>query len=155
MAALDPGVLEMINSPEYKANVQANKVTAQEEAALPQAMRNLKKIHDAGILVSLGTDSGATTVRTQGFAEHMELALMVQAGLTPLQAIRVATLNAAKLLRIADQCGTLEAGKKADFIVLEKDPSQDIHNTQTIRAVWKNGKKVSDGPLVAGTSATQ
>ncbi len=155
VAALDPGVLEMIDSPEYKAKVQANKVTAQEQSALPQAMRNLKKIHDAGILVSLGTDSGATVVRTQGFAEHMELVLMVQAGLAPLEAIRVATLNAAKLLRTADQCGTLEAGKKANFIVLEKDPSQDIHNTQTIRAVWKNGKKLSDGPLVAGTSATR
>jgi imidazolonepropionase-like amidohydrolase len=155
VAALDPGVLEMITSPEYKAKVQANKVTAQEQAALPQAMRNLKKIYDAGILVSLGTDSGATVIRAQGFAEHTELALMVQAGLTPLQAITVATLNSAKLLRIADQYGTLEAGKKANFIVLEKDPSQDIHNTQTIRAVWKNGKKVSDGPLVAGTSATQ
>jgi imidazolonepropionase-like amidohydrolase len=78
---------------------------------------------------------------------------MVQAGLTPLQAITVATSNAAQLLRIADQCGTLVAGKKADFIVLEKDPSQDIHNTQSIRAVWKDGKKVSDGPLAAGTSA--
>jgi imidazolonepropionase-like amidohydrolase len=153
VAALDPGVLEMINSPEYKAKVQANKVTAQEQAALPQAMRNLKKIHDAGILVSLGTDSGATVVRTQGFAEHMELALMVQAGLTPLQAITVATSNAAKLLRIADRYGTLEVGKHANFIVLEKDPSQDIHNTHTIRAIWKNGKKVSDGPLVAGTAA--
>ncbi len=78
---------------------------------------------------------------------------MVQAGLTPIQAITVATLNAAKLLHIEDQCGTLTAGKKANFIVLEKDPSQDIHNTQTIRAVWKDGKKISDGPRAAGTSA--
>ena len=155
MSALDPGVLEMITSPEYKAKVQANKVTTQEKAALPEAMRNLKKIYDAGILVSLGTDSGATTVRTQGFAEHMELVLMVQAGLTPLEAITVATSNAAKLLQIADQYGTLEVGKKANFIVLEKDPSQDIHNTQTIRTVWKDGKRVSDGPLAAGTSATR
>ena len=152
-AALDPGVLEMITSAEYKAKVQSSKVTAQEQAALPQAMHNLKKIYDAGILVSLGTDSGATPIRTQGFAEHMELALMVQAGLTPIQAITVATLNAAELLHIADQYGTLAAGKKANFIVLEKDPSQDIHNTQTIRAVWKDGNKVSDGPLSAGTSA--
>jgi imidazolonepropionase-like amidohydrolase len=53
------------------------------------------------------------------------------------------------LLHIADQCGTIAAGKKANFIVLEKDPSQDIHNTQSIRAVWKDGKKVSDGPLPA------
>jgi imidazolonepropionase-like amidohydrolase len=153
VAALDPGVLEMITGAEYKAKVQANKVTAQEQAALPQAMRNLKKIYDAGILVALGTDSGATPIRTQGFAEHMELTLMVQAGLAPLQAISVATSNAAQLLRIADQCGTLAAGKKASFIVLEKDPSQDIHNTQSICAVWKDGKKVSDGPLAAGTSA--
>jgi len=149
VAALDPGVLEMITSAEYKAKVQANKVTAQEQAALPQAMHNLKKIYDAGILVALGTDSGATPIRTQGFAEHMELTLMVQAGLTPLQAISVATSNAAALLHIADQCGTIAAGKKANFIVLEKDPSQDIHNTQSIRAVWKDGKKVSDGPLPA------
>jgi len=153
--ALDPGLLEMITSPEYKAKVQSNKVTAQEEAALPQAMRNLKKIYDAGILVTLGTDSGATPIRIQGFAEHMELALMVQAGLTPIQAITVATANAATLLRVADQYGTLAAGKKANFIVLEKDPSHDIHNTQTIRAVWKDGSKVSDGPLAANTPASQ
>jgi imidazolonepropionase-like amidohydrolase len=152
-AALDPGVLEMLTSAEYKAKVQANKVTAQEQSALPQAMHNLKKIYDAGILVALGTDSGATPIRTQGFAEHMELTLMVQAGLTPLQAITVATSNAAKLLHIADQYGTLAAGKKANFLVLEKDPSQDIHNTQTIRAVWKDGKKVSNGALAAGTTA--
>jgi imidazolonepropionase-like amidohydrolase len=153
--ALDPGLLEMITSPEYKARVQLNPVTAQEEAALPQAMRNLKKIYDAGILVTLGTDSGATPIRIQGFAEHMELTLMVQAGLTPIQAITVATSNAARLLRIADRYGTLSAGKKANFIVLEKDPSQDIRNTQTIRAVWKDGSKVSDGPLAANTPASQ
>ena len=83
----------------------------------------------------------------------MEVALMVQEGLTPIQAITVATLNAAKLLHIEDQYGTLTAGEKANFIVLEKDPSQDIHNTQTIRAVWKDGNKTSDGPLAVGASA--
>ncbi len=153
-AALDPGVLEMITSSEYKAKTRANKVVALETAALPVAMTNLKKIYDAGILVALGTDSGATPVRVQGFAEHMELALMVQAGLTPLQAISVATKNAAQLLRIADNYGTLEPGKKANFIVLERDPSQDIRNTQTIRAVWKNGARVSDGPLESAQPTT-
>jgi imidazolonepropionase-like amidohydrolase len=150
-AALDPGVLEMITSPEYKAKVQANKATAQERLALPIAMRNLKNIYDGGILVAMGTDSGATPIRVQGFAEHMELILMVQAGLTPLQAISVATKNGAQLLGIADY-GTLAPGKKANFIVLEKDPSQNIRNTQTIRGVWKNGTKVSDGPTATVTS---
>ena len=51
-------MLEMVTSPEYKAKTRASKVTAQEAAALPIAMRNLKKIYDAAILVALGTDSG-------------------------------------------------------------------------------------------------
>jgi imidazolonepropionase-like amidohydrolase len=145
----------MITSPEYKAKVQGSKATAQEKAALPIAMKNLKKLYDSGILVAMGTDSGATPIRVQGFAEHMELALMVQSGLTPLQAITVATKNGAQLLRIDDQYGTLEAGKKANFVVLEKDPSQDIRNTRTIRAVWKNGAKVSDGPNAMGQPSTK
>ena len=145
-AALDPGLLEMITSPQYKEKLRT-KTTSREEAALPIALRNLKKVFDAEILVSMGTDSGATPIRVQGFAEHMELALMVQAGLTPLQAITIATKNAAELLRINDQFGTLEPGKKADFIVLNGDPSQDIANTRKINSVWKNGQKVSNGPL--------
>jgi len=151
-AALEPGLFEMITSPDYKAKTRANKVTAQEVEALPIAMRNLKKIYDAGVLVALGTDSGATPIRVQGFAEHIELRLMVQAGLTPLQVISVATKNGARLLGVSDQYGTLEPRKKANFIVLEKDPSGDIRNTQTIRAVWKNGVKVSDGPLGVANS---
>jgi predicted DNA-binding protein with PD1-like motif len=146
-AALDPGVFEMITSPDYKAKTRESKVAKMEEEALPIAKRNLKKIYDAGILVALGTDSGATPIRVQGFAEHVELGLMVQAGLSSLQVISVATKNAAQLLRVADQYGTLEPGKKANFIVLAKDPSQDINNTKTIRAVRKNGVKVSDGPV--------
>jgi imidazolonepropionase-like amidohydrolase len=146
-AALDPGVFEMITSAEYKAKTRESKMAKIEEEALPIAMRNLKKIYDAGILVALGTDSGATPIRAQGFAEHVELELMVQARLTPLEAISVATKNGAQLLRISDQYGTLESGKKANLIVLAEDPSQEISNTQTIRAVWKNGIKVSDGPV--------
>jgi imidazolonepropionase-like amidohydrolase len=152
-AALDPGVLAMITSPEYKAKVQASKATAQEKSALPTAMRNLKKVYESGILVAMGTDSGATPIRVQGFAEHMELALMVQAGLTPLQAIAVATKNGAQLLGVANQYGTLQPGKKANFIVLAKDPSRDIRNTRTIEAVWMNGAKVSDGPLAEAQSS--
>lgn len=134
-AALDPGLLEMLDSPEYKAKVRASKGTSKEEEALPIAMGNPKKIYDAGILVALGTDSGAQPIRVQGFAEPLELALMVQAGLTPLQAISAATQNATQLLSVADQYGTLAPGKKANFIVLDKDPSQNIRNTQTIRAL--------------------
>ena len=93
-AALDTGVFEMITSSDYKAKTRESKGAKMEEEALPIAKRNLKKIYDAGILVALGTDSGATPIRVQGFAEHVELGLMVQAGLTPLQTISVATRTA-------------------------------------------------------------
>ncbi len=125
------------NAPDYLKNVQAFK-TAQE---------NLKKLHDAGILIALGTDSGAMPIRTQGFSEHLEMQLMTEAGLTPLQAIQVATDNAARVLGVSDQYGTIEKGKKADFIVLNADPSKNIKNTRDIAAVYKAGVEVSHGPV--------
>jgi imidazolonepropionase-like amidohydrolase len=143
--ALEPGVYEMITSPQYKQSVQSDKKTPLEINAQAIEKKNMKKIFDAGILVALGTDSGATPTRAFGFAEHQELQLLVDAGLTPLQAITVATKNGAELLRAGD-IGVLRPGMKANFIVLEKDPSQDIRNTKTISAVWKNGKRVSSGP---------
>ncbi len=137
----------MITSAEYKEKVRKNPNTAKEVSALQVALKNVKRIHDAGILLSMGTDSGAQPIRVQGFSEHMELELLVKAGLTPLQAIATATKNAAALLKVDDRYGTLAPGKKANFIVLDKDPSTDILNTRTISAVWKNGEKVNEGPL--------
>lgn len=144
--ALEPGVYEMITSPQYKQSIQNDKKTAAETAALPIALKNVKKVYDGGILVALGTDSGATPVRPFGFAEHRELQLLVQAGLTPLQAITVATKNGAELLHASGEFGVLRPGLKANFIVLDRDPSEDIRNTEAISSVWKDGRKVSDGP---------
>lgn len=151
--ALEPGSYEMITSPAYKQSVRNNKVTGFERTALPIGLKNLKKVYDAGILVALGTDSGASPVRFFGFAEHTELQLLVQAGLTPLQAITVATKNGAQLLGASDEIGSLSPGHKADFIVLDKDPSADIQNTESIASIWKNGTKVSDGPHPPNASA--
>lgn len=148
--ALEPGVYEMITSEKYKESVKEDKKTPIEAAALPIAMKNFKKLYDAGILIALGTDSGATSTRAIGFSEHREMQLMVQAGLTPLEVITIATRNGAELLHAADEFGTLKPGLEANFIVLEKDPSVDIHNTETIASVWKDGKKVSDGPHPRG-----
>ncbi|WP_263382499.1 amidohydrolase family protein [Granulicella arctica] len=144
--ALEPGVFAMITDPKYKETQNASKATAAERAALPIALKNLKKVYDAGIPVALGTDSGATPIRPFGFAEHTELQLLVQAGLTPLQAITVGTKNGATLLRASSEFGMLKPGLKANFVVLDKDPSEDIRNTELIAAVWKDGKKMSDGP---------
>jgi imidazolonepropionase-like amidohydrolase len=144
--ALEPGVYEMITSDQYKQTTRADKKAQIEQAALPMALKNLKKVYDAGIPVALGTDSGAAPIRPYGFAEHMELQLLVQAGLTPLQAITVGTHNAAQLLHVSKEFGTLTPGLRANFIVLEKNPAEDIRNTESIVSVWKDGKQVSTGP---------
>jgi imidazolonepropionase-like amidohydrolase len=144
--ALEPGAYDMITSPAYKQSVQSNRIAISERSALPIALKNLKKVYDAGVLVALGTDSGANPVRFFGFSEHIELQLLVQGGLTPLQAITVATMNGAELLRAAHEIGSLSPGLRANFVVLDKDPTIDIRNTESIVSVWKNGKKVSDGP---------
>jgi len=105
------------------------------------AKKNLRTLFDAGIEVALGTDSGPA-LRFQGFFEHRELQLMVESGLMPTQAIECATRNAALILGVNDEFGTLEAGRGADFLVLRADPLEDIHNTEKLSAVWLAGTQV-------------
>lgn len=136
-ASLDTGVYGMITSDAFVQNEVRG--SAKNLHALEVALRNVKKVYDAGIPVVLGTDSGAFPYRAQGFSEHLELELLVEAGLTPLEAIGAGTRSAARLLRIDDRYGTLEVGKSADFIVLSRNPVLDIRNTRTILAVYKGG----------------
>lgn len=72
---------------------------------------------------------------------------MTEAGLTPMQAIVIVTKNAAKVIDIDDNFGTIEVGKTADFLILNSNPIINIKNTRDIYQVWKDGKKVSDGPI--------
>lgn len=146
-ASLEPGVYEMITSAKYQQDLKNSPAYARNAAAFETALKNLKKLYDAGVLISLGTDSGALPVRAQGFSEHLELELMVQAGLTPIQAIGIATKNAAQLLNINNLYGTVEKGKVADFLILSASPEKDIKNTRKIEAVYKAGEQVSKGPL--------
>jgi imidazolonepropionase-like amidohydrolase len=140
--SLEPGVLEMLTSDAYRQQQQQDKSREKKMRAFMTAVVNLRKLDSAGVKIAMGTDAGAFPVRAQGFSEHLELQLMVEAGLSPLKVISCATQNGAELLGINKQVGTLTAGKKADFMILEGDPSQDINNTRTIIEVWKNGKKV-------------
>jgi imidazolonepropionase-like amidohydrolase len=146
-ASLEPGVYEMITDKAYGERIRNSADYQRNMSAFKTASINLKKIHDAGITVALGTDSGAFPVRTQGFTEHLEMELMVKSGLTPAQAITVSTRNASHALLADKDFGTLEKGKKADFIVLSSNPLTDIRNTRRIESVWKEGKEVSKGPL--------
>ena len=73
-----------------------------------------------------------------GFSLHDELAAFVDAGLTPFAALETATINPVKYLELKDK-GTIEAGKIADMILLDKNPLVDIHNTKAIMGIFKNG----------------
>ncbi|GGM87648.1 organophopsphate acid anhydrase [Dyadobacter beijingensis] len=146
-ASLEPGVFEMITDKGYAEKIRSSPDYQRNMSAFKTALINLKKIYDAGIKVALGTDSGAFPVRTQGFTEHLEMELMVQAGLTPAQALTIGTRNAAEALRISQEKGTLEKGKKADLLILSANPLDNIRNTRQIEGVWKDGKEVSKGPL--------
>lgn len=111
------------------------------KAALDVASANVKRLSDGGVSIAMGTDTGPAG-RFQGYFELMELELMVKAGLSPRQALRAATLDAARCMKIDRDLGTLEPGKWADFAVLDADPLADISNVRRISSVWVAGNRV-------------
>ncbi len=102
--------------------------------------------HQAGVNILLGTDSGDSYI-FPGFAVHDELLELVKAGLTPAQALRSATWNSAAFLGQAGEFGSVQAGKKADIVLLDADPLGDIMNTRKIAGVVLNGRYLDRGAL--------
>ena len=139
--AAGPQVDAMLTSPAYIAKVKADPATAQHEKDFEIGQQNLTRLFYAGVHIGFGTDSGAMPIRIPGFAEHRELELMVMAGLTPMQAIVCATRNNAELLHAEDR-GTLAIGKRADLIVLDKNPLDAIGNVDTMVSVIHDGRVI-------------
>jgi imidazolonepropionase-like amidohydrolase len=98
----------------------------------------VKAFKEAGVPIVAGTDAGVSGV-VAGFSLHDELALLVQAGLTAQEALNSATLLSAQWLGIDKQIGSIEPGKFADLILLDKNPLTDIHHTRKIAGVFVNG----------------
>jgi len=93
------------------------------------------------VLIAMGTDSGAFPERFEGYFEHVELEMMAEAGMTPVQILKSATVDAAAAMKQTDT-GRLVPGMWADFVVLDRDPLQDIRNTRSISSVWIAGNQV-------------
>jgi imidazolonepropionase-like amidohydrolase len=96
-------------------------------------------LNEAGVVLLAGTDVGIPAL-VPGISLHEELELLVGAGLTPLEALRTATIHPARVLGLADSLGSVEMGKLADLVLLDADPLVDIRNTQRIRAVVADGR---------------
>ena len=132
--------VQRVSDPEFIQRIAQSGAPAAYGKALRQAQDNLKILSDAGAPIAFGTDSGPAG-RFPGYFEHLELALMIEAGLTPREALMSATSVAADCLGLRD-LGTLEHGKWADFLVLAGDPLGDIANTRSLQAVYIAGNEI-------------
>jgi imidazolonepropionase-like amidohydrolase len=103
--------------------------------------RIVKLMASNGVGILAGTDTGAANV-IPGAALHDELALLVEAGLSETEALRAATLNAARFFNLEASSGTVDRGKAADLVILDANPLVDIRNTRRIRAVIVRGKLI-------------
>ena len=94
----------------------------------------LAELQRAGVLLQMGAHG-----QMMGLGAHWETELFVQGGFTPMEALRVATINGYRHHGLDALLGSIEVGKLADFVVLEADPLEDVRNTREIRWVLKNG----------------
>ena len=139
---VEPAILEQLSSPERMSQVAGSRSAQTYKAQLPTAMDNVGTLHGQGIRIAMGTDTGPPA-RFQGYFEHMEMHMMVEAGLSPHDVIRASTGVAADCIGMGD-IGTLEPGKWGDFSILTEDPVADIRNSQSIESVYIAGNLVPD-----------
>jgi imidazolonepropionase-like amidohydrolase len=112
---------------------------AKQEAALKKEMAFELAFVRAGGLLLAGPDPTGNGGVLPGFGDHREVELLVEAGFTPVEAIQVATANGARYLGKLDRIGTVEAGKNADLVVVNGDPSRRIQDIENVEIVFKDG----------------
>jgi imidazolonepropionase-like amidohydrolase len=116
-------------------------------------LRCLRRMAALGVSILAGTDAGVAWTPFDLLPSELE-SLVSEVGLTPMQAIQGATGNAARVLGIDDSVGTLTAGRFADLIAMEGDPSVRIGDVRGVRTVMKGGKVVAQNGIVLDPAAT-
>jgi imidazolonepropionase-like amidohydrolase len=116
--------------------------TATAHARLARTLGVLRAVHEAGIPIVAGTDEGVP-----GFSVFRELELYVRAGFTPMEALQAATSVSAKAMKLDAEVGTLAVGKRADLLILDANPLDNISNTRKVRQVMVNGRLFDPAPL--------
>jgi imidazolonepropionase-like amidohydrolase len=137
---VSPQVVAELSSAERERATTAAPHFPEYYGAYRNAMSNFGQQARAGVRYGMGTDSGLG-LRFPGYAAHWELALMVEAGVSPLAALTAATGGNAEFMGAAD-IGTIRPGKIADLVVLARNPLEDIRNTQSIERVYVEGNPV-------------
>ena len=112
------------------------------------AARAAKKLMDAGVPVNMGAHG-----QIQGIGAHWEMWMMAQGGMSPLEALKTATINPAKSLGLDKELGSLEPGKLADLVILDRNPLEDLRNTESIFAVILNGRMLDKNLAEEGRRA--
>ena len=150
----DPQILSMMQDlqsiPKEERPDRIVQRMAQAKTPEPPTMMlsNLKVVHDAGVPVVMGTDAGNIGT-LHGPSVFREMALMQQAGLTPLQVLRAATVTGARAARREPPAGTIVAGAPADLVLLDADPTADINNAARVVRVFRNGRMFDPDALIA------
>ncbi len=107
-------------------------------------------MYDKGVHILSGTDIPNFDL-VPGVSLHHELEILVEAGIPPLEVIKIATKNGAQALGIEEDAGTIEAGKQADMLILSDNPVDEISNTKKVEAVINNGQFVEINNTFSGS----
>jgi len=132
---LPPGSAEYLKAEAFLATYRARKEFPHLGPDRERAFRNVGKLYAAGVPFGFGTDTGVAN-RVPGFYEHRELELLVGAGVSPIDALRMATIGSAEIIGQRGVLGEIAPGRRADMVVLKANPLQNIRNTRTIETVW-------------------
>ncbi len=128
-------LLHFTPRPLIDARARRRMMVPDDDFGFIQNAKTANALSGAGVKVNLGAHG-----QLQGLGAHWELWMLVQGGMAPLQALRAATLNGAEYIGMAKELGSLEIGKLADLIVMDKNPLENIQHTEAVLMVMKNGR---------------
>ena len=149
----DPQVLASMHDldrlPKDKIPARVAQAMAKHDPPQPLTIlfQNLRTVSAAGVTVAMGTDAGNIGT-LHGPSVFRELQLMVDAGLTPLEVLRDATVHGAEVMNLSREIGVIEAGRRADVVLIDADPLASVQNLSQVHAVFKNGVRYTPAELL-------
>lgn len=143
-SSIEPGILKV--APELREPLSSGGLPPNMAPMAKKVRKNyldlLGALHRAGVTIVAGTDQGVP-----GYSVYREIELYAEAGFTPMEALQSATIVPARVMKVENDTGSVEAGKRADFDILDANPLDDIHNIRSVRSVVSNGVLYQSAPL--------